>query len=134
MDAIRTPHRQEADRPIAFVFEKRPRWAPELERQFANEDARVVSCRSLHDVVDRSAAARCGVVVIDIAVDTADCLRFLGRRLGNPPALPVIVVAQGQTAMFEWPVRDLGACAFLAKRIPGHEMADLCRRQWSTSL
>jgi len=112
------------------VFEKRPRWAPELERQFANEAVRIVACRSLRDVADRSATVTRGVIVLDLAAAAAECLRFLGGRLGDAAALPVFVVGSERTAALEWPVRELRATAFFSRTIPGHELADLCRRQW----
>jgi len=114
------------------VFEKRPRWAPELERQFANESVRIVACRSLHDVADRSADVERGVIVLDLAAETAECLRFLGGRVGDAAALPVFVVGSDRTAALEWTVRELGATAFFPRTIPGHEMADLCRRQFTS--
>jgi hypothetical protein len=101
-----------------------------LERQFANEGVRVVACRSLRDVADRSVDLARGVIVLDLATDTAECLRFLGGRLGDAKALPVFVVGSNRTAALEWAVRELGANAFFPGTIPGHEMADLCRRQW----
>jgi DNA-binding response OmpR family regulator len=113
------------------VFEKRPRWAPELQRQFADESVRIVACRSLRDVADRSANVARGVIVLDLTADTAECLRFLGNRLGDVETLPIFVVGSAQTAALEWTVRELGATAFFPGTIPGHEMAALCRRQWS---
>jgi DNA-binding response OmpR family regulator len=119
----------EAVRPTAVVFEKRPRWGPELKRQFENENVRVVECRSLGDVTERSTDVQQGVVLLDLAFKTVECLRFLGRGLNDGAALPVFVVGSTRLAALEWSVRDLGAAAFFAKAIPGHEMAELCRRQ-----
>jgi hypothetical protein len=116
----------------AVVFEKRPRWGPELERQFGHEGIRVVECRSLADVAERSTGIERGVVLLELAFKTAECLRFLGRRLNDGAALPVFVVGSSQLAGLEWSVRDLGATAFFAKSIPGHQMADLCRRQFGS--
>jgi DNA-binding NtrC family response regulator len=132
-DAISSTEPETATAATAVVFEERPRWGPELERQFANEDVCVVECRSLSDVAERSADVARGVIVLDIAFQTAECLRFLGRRLGSGAGLPVFIVGSEQTSALEWPVRDLGATAFFAKTIPGHEMAHLCRRQWAQS-
>jgi hypothetical protein len=115
----------------AIVFEKRPRWGPELARQFANENVRVVECRSLSDVIERSANAGRGVILMDLLFKPVECLRFLSRRLGDGFSLPIFVIGSEWTSVLEWPVRDLGAIAFFARAIPGHEMADLCRRQWS---
>lgn len=133
-DAVNSTQLQKAETVTAIVFEKRPRWAPELERQFASENVRVVECRSLLDVAERSANVAQGVILLDLVGAAAECLRFLGRRLGDGAALPVFVVGSDRTAALEWPVRDLGATAFFAKTIPGHEMAELCRRQWAESI
>jgi DNA-binding NtrC family response regulator len=130
-NSVSSTQPQEAEPATAIVFEKRPRWGPELERQFATENVRVVECRSLNDVAERSDNVDRGVIVLDLAAQAAECLRFLGRWLSDGAALPVLVVSSDGTAALEWPVRDLGATAFLAKAVPGHEMADLCRRQWA---
>jgi DNA-binding response OmpR family regulator len=120
----------EASPATAVVFEKRPRWGPELERQFESENVRVVECRSLADVVERSNPVKRGVILLDLGFKTVDCLRFLGRHLNDGAALPVFVIGSTRLAALEWSVRDLGAAAFFAKTIPGHEMAELCRRQF----
>jgi DNA-binding NtrC family response regulator len=117
--------------PTAIVFEKRPRWAPELERQFLAEEVRVVACRAVKDVEERSAGVSRGVVLLDASVATPECLQYLRHAISDPQALPVIVVGNRQTAPLEWSFRELGAAAFFAKKIPGHEMASLCRRQWT---
>jgi DNA-binding NtrC family response regulator len=116
--------------PAAIVFEKEPRWAPELQRQFLKEDVRVIACRSLKDAEERSAGVGRGVVLLDASVATAECLQFLRRGMTDPEALPVLIVGSTQTARLEWAFRELGAAAFFPNRIPGHEMASLCRRQW----
>jgi hypothetical protein len=121
----------DTETPSAIVFERRPRWAPELERQFTGQNVRVIACRSLGDVQERSVGLACGVILLDLTGHTTECLRFLGRRLAEPNALPVVAIASEETADLEWPVRELGAIAFFVRRIPGHEMANLCRRQWA---
>ena len=57
----------------------------------------------------------------------AECLQFLRRAMADPQALPVLIVGTKRIAHLEWSFRELGAAAFFAKRIPGHEMASLCR-------
>jgi len=117
--------------PTAIVFEKQPRWAPELQRQFLTEDVRVVACRSVKDVEERAAGVARGVVLFDASTAPAECLQFLRREMADPQALPVLIVGSKRIAQLEWSFRELGSVAFFAKRIPGHEMASLCRRQWS---
>jgi DNA-binding NtrC family response regulator len=116
-----------------IVFEKRPRWAPELQRQFVTEDVRVIACRSVRDVEERAAAVARGMVLLDASPAPADCLQFLKRGLLDPDALPVIIVASKALAEREWLFRELGAIAFFARTISGHEMASLCRKQWAVS-
>ena len=117
--------------PTVIVFEKRPRWAPELERQFLAEDVRVVACRSVKDLADRAAGVTTGALLLDAAVAPADCLHYLRQALSDPRTLPAFVVGAPAVAPLEWTFRELGARAFFAKKIPGHEMASLCRRQWT---
>ncbi len=117
--------------PTVIVFEKRPRWAPELERQFLSEDVRVIACRSVKDLADRAAGIADGALLLDAAVAPADCLQYLREALSDPRGLPVFVVGAPAVAPLEWTFRELGARGFFAKKISGHEMAALCRRQWT---
>jgi DNA-binding response OmpR family regulator len=119
--------------PTAIVFEKQPRWAPELQRQLSGDEARVVACRSLKDVDERCAGVSCGVVLLDAAVATTECLEFLRRGMADPKALPVVIVGSKPIADLEWAFREVGAAAFFVDRIPGHEMASVCRKLWSGS-
>jgi DNA-binding NtrC family response regulator len=116
--------------PTAIVFEKAPRWAPELQRQFLDEEVRVIACRSVRDVVERAARVARGVILLDATAATAECLQFLREELSDPEALAVVIVGSKAVARLEWSFRELGAAAFFSKRIPGHEMAALCRRLW----
>jgi hypothetical protein len=47
--------------------------------------------------------------------------------------LPVVIVGSKRIADLEWTFREVGAAAFFVTRIPGHEMASLCRKLWSGS-
>jgi len=119
--------------PTTIVFEKQPRWAPELQRQFLAEDARVIACRSLRDVEERLAGLKRGVVLLDASVAPGECLQFLRREMSDPESLPVMIIGAKRVAHLEWSFRELGAIAFFPQRIPGHEMASLCRRQWAST-
>ena len=119
--------------PAVIVFEKRPRWAPELQRQFLTEDVPVIACRSVRDVEERAASVARGLVLLDASPAPADCLQFLKRGLLDPYVLPVIIVASKALAVREWLFRELGAIAFFSGTISGHEMASLCRKQWALS-
>jgi DNA-binding NtrC family response regulator len=120
-----------ANTPSVIAFEKQPRWAPELQRQFLNETARVIACRSVKDVEERLAGVLRGVVLLDASATATDCLEFLKREMSDPAALPVVIVGNAKLVRLEWTFRELGAAAFFPKKSPGHEMASLCRRLWS---
>ncbi len=116
-----------------IVFEKRPRWTPELQRQFVGEDVRVRGCRSLSDVAQ---AGNTGgtVAVLDLDAAPADCLQFLGRSIQQRDCTPMIVIGSYRTADLEWNVRELGALAYLHGDCSGEEPARLCRRLWRKTL
>lgn len=127
-----------------IVFEKRPRWAPELQRQFDDEDVRVRACNSTVDLErmqvgtdDVYAGARAGapsgvcVGVLDFDAAPAECLQYLGRRIGRRLDCPSIVIGSPRTVALEWSVRELGAVEFVVDAISGERLARLCRRQWS---
>jgi DNA-binding NtrC family response regulator len=114
------------------VFEKRPRWAPELERQFLDQGVRVRACRMTADILPRLARSR-SVAVLDLEAGAADCLQFLGRVVGRTPFVPAIVIGSARTAELEWPTRELGAVDFVFDSVSGEELAALCRRQWTCS-
>ena len=115
------------------VLEKRPRWMPELQRQFAEHDVRVRGCRSAADLGRMLDESPGSVLVLDLAAAPAACLQFLGRRVGQALQSPAIVVASRKMADLEWPVRELGAVEFVADAISGEDLARLCRRQWSVN-
>ena len=127
---VKSPSFASPDRPTVVVFEKQPRWAPELERQFLAEEVRVIACRSVKDAAERTAGVARGAVLLDAAVAPSDCLQYLRHALSDPRTLPVLIVGAPPIAPLEWSFRELGARAFFVKKIPGHEMASLCRRQW----
>ena len=116
--------------PGVIVLERRPRWTPELQRQFADEEVRVRSCRRVADMGPMFDGAPQCVLVLDLDAGAADCLQFLGRRIGRVSSSPIIAIGPGRLAGLEWPVRELGVLAFLPGSISGEELADLCRRQW----
>ena len=118
-------------RPYIVVFEKEPRWAPELKRQFLGDDVRVRACRSVSDIVSKSESAERKVIVLVLEAEPANCLQFLGQSMGDPAHPPVIVIGSARELELEWPIRELGAVAFLSDSVSGEDLAKLCRRQWS---
>ena len=119
--------------PEIVVHEKRPRWAPELQRQFVGEEVRVRGCRSLADAVPRAADAAPRVVVLDLEAAPAETLHFLGHWGPKARRWPVVVIGSTRTADLEWPARELGALAFLPEEVSGEDLARLCRRQWAST-
>ena len=118
-------------KPCIVVFEKEPRWAPELKRQFLGDDVVVRGCRSVGDIASKSESAEETVIVLDLEAEPAKCLQFLGQSMGDPAQPPVIVIGSSRILELEWPVRELGAVEFVTDSVLGEDLAKLCRRQWS---
>ncbi len=116
--------------PTIFVFERRPRWVPELERQFAGEEVRVRGCGRPRVIESRLARTGNGVVLMDVEANPAECLEVLERLMSRTPGQAVLVVATPSYRKLEWPIRELGAVTFLEEPVPGEEMAAHCRRQF----
>ena len=124
---------------IVYVFESRPYWTPELQRQFQKEDLRVRACSSIVDVrrhLDSHAETNPNtkqIVVLDLDAGSAECLQFLGRRNRSWNS-DVIVVGSPTTLELEWSIRELGAFGFVPHDIGGDELARICRRQFATAV
>ena len=118
-------------KPCIVVFEKEPRWAPELKRQFLGDDVVVRACRSVSDIESKSESAEETVIILDLQAEPANCLQFLGQFMGDPAHPSVIVIGSARVLELEWPVRELGAVEFLSDSVLGEDLAKLCRRQWS---
>ena len=114
-----------------IVVEPRPRWTPELRRQFAGQDVRVRQRVRIVDLKQASVSDGFCVLVLDFDAAPADCLRFLGREVCSPRRLATIVIGSTAAAPLEWTIRDLGALDFFAGPPRGDELARLCRRQWT---
>ncbi len=105
------------------VFERRPWWTPELQRQFCDVPVAIRGCRSAAD------ALRADVAVLQLGAAPADVLHCLARRRTAGCDRGVIVVAESELSDLEWGVRELGADAFVGGQIAGEDLARLCRRQ-----
>jgi hypothetical protein len=105
------------------VFEERPWWAPELQRQFRDEPIAVRGCRSAAD------ALRADVAVLQLSAAPADVLHSLGRLTAAGIDRGLVVMATSDLADLEWGVRELGVDAFVTEQIAGEDLARLCRRQ-----
>ncbi len=143
-----------------IVFEKQPRWTPELQRQFDDDDIRVRGCTSTADVtraiashtsplvigdIGHSIASSANaaaprrdrlvgtLVLLDLTSGLAECLQLLGRSLKVCDFPPTVVIGNQELADLEWPVRELGAIDFLLGHLSGDELATICRRQLTST-
>ena len=113
------------------VFEMRPTWTPELQRQWRSRSVRVRGCRAIADIDDGLNGSRMGVVVLDLDGDAESCLRYLDRRMERWRGVPVVAVGSERMRELEWSVRELGATSFVCGRVKGAELADCCQRLWA---
>jgi len=114
--------------PGILIFERAPRYEPDLKRLLASRELLVRPCRSANDVVDLCRRMPGTVVVIDLEVSAAETLRLLERlTLGRLGARPV-VLAGPEWDSLEWAVREAGAADFVAASTPAKELAQQCQR------
>lgn len=111
-----------------IVFERDPRWVPELQRQFLDDPVRVIRSRSLKHLSELVAERLASVAVISLDADPAGTLHLLNRMANAAESLRTLVVGNPSFATLEWFIRELGAIEFLTEPVPAHHMADLCRR------
>ncbi len=118
-------------RPVSCVavFEKRPFWGPELQRQLVSRQVLVQECRSVQDLAAATNDFTQALIVLDLDSAPADCLSWLSRRLRIHPARPVIVCASADFADLEWTVREAGTIGFVSDEVTGADLARLCLRQ-----
>ena len=119
--------------PTVIVFESRPRWGPELQRQFLHQEITVRASRSLDDLEALAGKSPHAAALIDLDAAPAACVQFLGRRLGRSPYFPVVAVGSPRMAELEWPLRELGAVSVLCDFPTGEQMATLCRRLFASA-
>lgn len=111
------------------VFEKRPYWGPELQRQFVASNVLVRECRSLNDLIPATNDFASAVILLDMDSASVDCLAWLGLQFREPLRRPVIACASADLADLEWTVREAGTIAFVGDEASGGELARLCLRQ-----
>ncbi|GDY06702.1 MAG: hypothetical protein DWI21_04620 [Planctomycetota bacterium] len=115
------------------VFESRPRWEPELQRQFRNESVRVRGCRSLSELFSFVFPPIVDALVIDLPEDITECLQWLSKLVASPKVPSVIVLCPTETAGLEWTLRDVGVREVLVGDLSGEQLARTCRRMISSS-
>ena len=114
---------------VIAVFERKPYWGPELQRQFQTDHVTVTECRSVGDlfpIVDGFSKA---LIVIDLDAAITECLAWLGSEVATHPVrLPIVAIGSAATAELEWQLREAGVTAFLPELLAGSDFARLCRR------
>lgn len=120
--------------PTVIVYESQPRWHPELQRQFQNEEVHVRACRSLSGLFRDLDETTVGAVILDLAAGPAGILQFLGRSPRRGPQLPIVVIGPKRTADLEWAIRELGVLHVCDEFPSGEDLARLCRRQWRDAI
>ncbi|MEX0700617.1 MAG: hypothetical protein WD069_00835 [Planctomycetales bacterium] len=117
--------------PTIVVFEKRPRWTPELQRRLVGEPVHVRGCHSAGDVPGLAAAA---CVVLSLENAEGECLQVLGALAAGGADVPVIAIGSERSAGLEWPFRELGAVEFVAEPFIAEDIARICRRHVQQAL
>ena len=110
------------------VFESRPRWEPELQRQFRNESVRVRGCRMLSKLSAIAFPPVAEILVIDLPEDMTECLQWLSKLVAPPRVPSVIVLCSSEAADLEWTLRDVGVREVLVGELSGEQLARICRR------
>lgn len=114
--------------PQLLIYEKAPRWGPELKRQFLGSGVTSRVAHSLAEISRRIAAGPECLLVMDLRAGAGDCLRFVAQT--QQSALPVrtLLICSPQTRELEWVARELGADHFVEEDLGGYGLAHLCRR------
>lgn len=115
------------------VFEARPRWEPELQRQFQDESVRVRGCRTWSELSSFAFPQNADVFVIELPEDLTECLQWLSKIVVPPRSPSAIVLCSTEAADLEWTLRDVGVREVLIGDLSGEELARTCRRQFSCS-
>ncbi|MFN0197022.1 MAG: hypothetical protein ACKVT0_09765 [Planctomycetaceae bacterium] len=123
--------------PEIIIFERRPRWGPELERcaQYpaaksespAGDRMKVTSIRSLTAV--RAAEFERGtILVLDVSAGVPECLHLLGRLLSEIKRCHVIVMGSSSSHPLEWIFYEMGTTVYLPDCDHGEQLMLVCRR------
>ncbi|MDA0283950.1 MAG: hypothetical protein O3B13_05925 [Planctomycetota bacterium] len=113
-----------------IVLEKRPRWAPELHRQFRDAHVVVRACRDTASLRERVSAARTSgsncIAVMNLAGWPGECLPMILwlSRL----EISTVIVGYGGIEVLEPSLRELGATTVLLPPVNGPDIGNACRR------
>ncbi|VAX38533.1 hypothetical protein MNBD_PLANCTO02-2733 [hydrothermal vent metagenome] len=110
------------------VFERNPRWFPELQRQLSGEMFEIRLSYSAGDIFQRESFIRDNeIALFEFHSAPADCLQTFRKILEQNIKQPVIVIHSEEDFFLEWSLRELGITHFLPDKITGKELAHICR-------
>lgn len=115
------------------VFESRPRWEPELQRQFRNESVLVRGSRTFGELSAFAFPPIADVLIIDLPEELTECLQWLSKLVAPPQVPPMIVLCSSEAIDLEWTLRDVGVREVLVGSLSGEQLARTCRRLISKS-
>lgn len=119
--------------PGVIVFEKQPRWAPEL-RHHLPAALPVRPCRAASHAQGWLRDMPGSLLILDLDQQAASCLLVLGTLLEyRLEGWPVVIAAESDFEL-EWAARELGAVAFLPQTIGGETLAATCLRLLGSAL
>ncbi|MFK7819429.1 MAG: hypothetical protein AB8G99_11975 [Planctomycetaceae bacterium] len=111
--------------PTIVIFEDEPYWAPELRRQFLeNDSVRVRHCQVVGSVPVASAS---DVLLVSLDRRERECLELLRQVSGYF----VIFIGSESTADLERPFREAGVHSFLTQTLSGEELARRIQLVWA---
>jgi hypothetical protein len=111
------------------VFEKRPFWGPELQRQLVAQNVLVRECRALGDLIPATNDFASALILLDMDSAPVNCLAWLSLQFRETLRRPVIACASTDLADLEWTVREAGVIGYVGDDVLGSELARLCLRQ-----
>ncbi|MDX1965856.1 MAG: hypothetical protein SFV23_01685 [Planctomycetaceae bacterium] len=110
------------------VLEAGPYWGPELQRAFLDSAIDVRSCDRVDLVEQAIADVEWTALVWDFVADRARMLPWLGERVREDRAPPVIVCSEPAEDEWEWLLRSCGVISWSREQQTTADLALLCRR------
>jgi len=121
------------------VFEQRPYWGPELQRQMTVQDGDVQGfrvrdivvreCRNVEDLNSAVSDCASAIILLDMDSSPISCLAWLAHWCRKAHRHPVIVCASTELDDLEWIIRETGVIAFQGALVSSGQLAKLCLRQ-----
>ena len=113
--------------PHLLIYEKSPRWGPELKRSFLGSPVAPRVVRSLAEIGRLVSANPGSLLVMDMRAGAGECLRFVAQSRQSGLPIRTMLVGSTQTRELEWVARELGADHFVDEEIGGGGLTRLCR-------